>query len=109
MVILKNNTIQLEIDEKIGTVTGVTAAKTGWRLLDRPKLGLSFRLMVPLPVRRNNQVFGENKNFPHLKRRMEPSPFCCAGASLSPSTAARMHGHIIYVVYYSTSSIKKRY
>lgn len=59
--ILKNSTLHLEFDGEKGTLVGMTAVKTGWRLLDRPQLGLSFRLMVPLPGRRNNPVYGEKQ------------------------------------------------
>ena len=40
------------------------------RLLDRPGLGLSFRLLVPLPNRRNNNVFGEQQRVASV----EPAP-----------------------------------
>ena len=35
--------------------------ETGWEILARPHLGLSFRLLVPLPVQRDNPVFGEKQ------------------------------------------------
>lgn len=59
--ILENSTLCLEFDTEKGTLAGITAVKTGWRILERLHLGLSFRLMVPLPGRRNNPVYGEKQ------------------------------------------------
>ncbi len=59
---LENETLRLELDRDTGALVGVTALKTGWRILDRPALGLSFRLLVPLSEElRNNPVYGEKQ------------------------------------------------
>ena len=39
----------------------MTAVKTGWEILNRPSLGLSFQLLVPMPEKRNNPVLGEKQ------------------------------------------------
>jgi hypothetical protein len=57
---LKNETLELEFERQNGALIGVRTA-SGWALLDRPHLGLSFRLLVPLPHRRNNPVYGERQ------------------------------------------------
>lgn len=64
---LANDTLRLELAHDTGAVVGLTADKTGRRILDRPHLGLSFRLMVPIRGmgdwhtggRRTDQVLGE--------------------------------------------------
>jgi len=46
---LENDTLRLEFDRQFGTLVGLTALPGGWRILDRPQVGLSFRLLVPNP------------------------------------------------------------
>jgi hypothetical protein len=59
---LENENLRLEFDRTNGALIGLTAVKTGWRIFDRPQLGLSFRLLVPLSdERRNNPVYGEKQ------------------------------------------------
>lgn len=65
--ILENETLRLEFERLNGALIGMTAVKTGWEILSRPQLGLSFRLMVPLPGRRNNGVLGEKQPLSSLK------------------------------------------
>jgi hypothetical protein len=61
-IILENDTLRLEFDCSTGVLTGLTGIQTNWKILDRPHLGLSFRLLVPLPSeRRNNPVHGEKQ------------------------------------------------
>ncbi len=60
-VILENATLRLHFSQDTGCLTALHALQTGWRPLDRADLGLSFRLMVPLPGRRNNLVHGEHQ------------------------------------------------
>lgn len=67
---LQNNTLQLQFDRHTGALTGLTALPSGWRILDRPQLGLSYRLLVPLrdqrdwhdPHPRSNFVEGEKQS-----------------------------------------------
>lgn len=64
---LKNETLRMEFDKSNGALVGLTAVKTGWQILNRRHLGLSFRLMIPIPNRRNNPVFGEKQLLSSLK------------------------------------------
>ncbi len=59
--VLANETLRLEFDQETGALVHVAGADGSWQILDRPKLGLSFRLLVPLPQRRNNNVLGEKQ------------------------------------------------
>ena len=78
---LENETLRLEFDRETGALLGLTAVETGWHILDRPHLGLSFRLLVPqrraesgwfgdagrVPEgRRNNPVYGEKQRLTAL-------------------------------------------
>lgn len=74
--ILENETLHLEFNRETGALVDLTAVETGWRILGRPGLGLSFRLLVPqrraeggwfsdadgVPDgTRNNPIYGENQ------------------------------------------------
>src|SRR5262249_42517737 len=58
---LENAALRLEFNRENGALVGLTALESGWQVLNRPHLGLSYRLMMPLPGRRNNPVFGEKQ------------------------------------------------
>lgn len=60
-ITLENENLRLEFDSTYATLIRLTAVKTGWEILNRPSLGLSYRLMVPMPGRRNNPVYGEKQ------------------------------------------------
>lgn len=59
---LKNENLLLEFNKETGVLTRMVAVKTGWKIMDRPHLGLSFRLLLPMPGKRNNPVFGEKQH-----------------------------------------------
>lgn len=61
VIILENKTLKLEFDTRNGALVRLTSKLTGWELLNRPRLGLSFRMMLPLPGKRNNDVLGEKQ------------------------------------------------
>ena len=58
---LADEQLKLEFSAESGALVGMTALATGWKILDRPHLGLSFRLFVPRGRRRNNPVDGEKQ------------------------------------------------
>lgn len=60
-VILSNQHLHATFDDATGALSTLESRATGWRLQDRPELGLGFRMLVPLPDRRNNQVTGPQK------------------------------------------------
>jgi hypothetical protein len=68
MIGLENQTLRLEFDEQSGALTSLAAVQRRWKILDRPNLGLSFRLLVPLSEeRRNNPVYGEKQKLAGLE------------------------------------------
>ena len=68
--VLENGNLRLEFNRANGTLVGLRAGADlhGWQILDRPQLGLSFRLLVPLSEeKRNNPVFGEKQPLSQLE------------------------------------------
>jgi hypothetical protein len=65
--VLKNENLSLTFNKTNGALVKLTAVNTNWDILDREELGLSFRLMVPMPGKRNNAVFGEKQQLTTLK------------------------------------------
>jgi len=52
----------LDFSESTGALTGMTCNQSGWKILRREALGLSWRLLVPVSEElRNNPVFGEKQ------------------------------------------------
>lgn len=67
-LMLQNKNMSLEFDQTTGALVRLTALHTGWKILDRPQLGLSFRLLLPLnDERRNNPVYGEKQTLKSLE------------------------------------------
>lgn len=60
-ITLENDALRLEFARDNAALVGFTTKKTGWEIVNRPHLGLSFQLLIPLPGRRNNPVYGEKQ------------------------------------------------
>ena len=60
-IVLSNDSLSLEFDPGTGALVALTAVETSWEILNRPHVGLSYRLMVPQSGRRNTPVLGEEQ------------------------------------------------
>jgi hypothetical protein len=59
---MQNKTLSLSLSPETGAVIGLESRLSGWKILDRPQLGLSFRFLLPLSEElRNNPVLGERQ------------------------------------------------
>ena len=58
---LESKTFEAVFSKETGALLRLTNTKTGWNIQARSTLGLSFKMLVPLPDRKNNQVLGENQ------------------------------------------------
>jgi hypothetical protein len=70
-LILENNTLRLVFSKDNGALIELTAVQTGWKILDRPQLGLSFRLLLPMEGMRNNPVYGEKQKVSSIQHDAE--------------------------------------
>jgi hypothetical protein len=60
--------IRLAIDRGTGAIARLESTETGWRVTDRPELAAGFRLLIPLPGRRNNLALGEQQEPPQIEQ-----------------------------------------
>jgi hypothetical protein len=68
-IVLRNATLELAFDAARAALVGLKSRATGWQVLYRPELGLSFELLVPTRAgsdghatgRRHNRVFGRQQ------------------------------------------------
>lgn len=63
---LNGNGIRLAVDRHTGAIARLESTETGWRVQDRPDLAAGFRLLIPLPGRRNNLAYGEEQEPPQI-------------------------------------------
>ena len=60
-ITLENASTKAVFARDDGRLIRLTNKLTGWELIRRPELGMSFRLAVPLPGKRDNLVLGEDQ------------------------------------------------
>jgi hypothetical protein len=70
---LEGDGIRVGIDRGTGAVAEVVATRTGWRVQDRAALAVGFRLLIPLPGRRNNLAYGEEQAAPRVEESADGS------------------------------------
>ncbi|MFD7027319.1 DUF6259 domain-containing protein [Streptomyces sp. NPDC059917] len=71
LVHLSGDGIRVAIDRRTGALARVESTGTGWRVTDRTELAAGFRLLIPLPGRRNNPADGVRQDPPEI--RVDPS------------------------------------
>jgi hypothetical protein len=60
-VLLEDTEFLIAFDKSTGALTRMERKSTNWVIQRRPALGVSFRLLAPLPDRRDNFVFGQKQ------------------------------------------------
>jgi hypothetical protein len=61
MIHISNNSISAGFDETTGALVELSNPATGWSIIRRRELGLSFSMVVPLADRLNHRVFGRSQ------------------------------------------------
>jgi len=72
MAVLETQDLRLTFDD-MGSLIEVYSKPSDWYLLNRAHLGLSFRMMLPLEGRRNNNVWGHKQKKPPSCRSSKDS------------------------------------
>lgn len=57
-IVLEDEHLRVSFDSTSGALTRLERKASGWLIQRRPDLGISFRLLAPLPKRRDNFVLG---------------------------------------------------
>ena len=60
-IVLEDNELLVAFDKASGALTRMVRKSTQWTIERRPELGVSFRLLVPLPKQRANFVLGQKQ------------------------------------------------
>lgn len=67
-VVLQDSKVLVAFDSTTGALTRLEDKSTHWEIERRPELGLSFRLLAPVPGHRSNFVFGEKQRSAQVER-----------------------------------------
>ena len=67
-VTLQDEHLLVAFDRHTGALTRMVRKESGWTIQHRPELGASFRLLVPLPHRRQNFVLGQQQRAAHVEK-----------------------------------------
>lgn len=70
-LLLENEALRVGFDPRTGALCELVDKASGWEVLGRGQLGLSFRLLVPLGDRRNNVVVGEQQPAPGVTTSLD--------------------------------------
>ena len=60
-IVLEDRYLRCEFSRETGALVSFLAKKSGWLIQRRAELGVSFRLLVPLPDRRDNFILGHRQ------------------------------------------------
>ncbi len=64
---LRSQDLELAIDRQSGALVSLRQAGGDWTIQGHPALAVGWRLLVPLPERRNNQVRNEDQAPPSIR------------------------------------------
>ncbi len=67
-VVLEDAEVSMAFDPESGALTRFHRKSTQWDIQRRPELGVSFRLLAPLPNRRDNFVLGQKQRAVEVKK-----------------------------------------
>lgn len=67
-LVLEDSELLVAFDRTSGTLTRMEYKPTHWTIERRPALGASFRLLAPLPARRDNFVLGQKQKAVDIKK-----------------------------------------
>jgi hypothetical protein len=97
---LESKTFEAVFSKETGALLRLTNTKTGWNIQARSTLGLSFKMLVPLPDRKNNQVLGENQTLSDYHVDSDGQ-----GVTLTWTDCQSEHGGILPITFTGRISI----
>ena len=96
-ITLENTNLRIVLDKTTGALVRIRCVQTGWSVLDREELGVSFQLLVPARTaedwhaqgRRNVIAEGTRQPAPLVQKRRMTEGSHSGGTRLSFRTARR--------------------
>jgi len=67
-ILLQDGELLVAFDKGSGALTRLERKSTGWKIGRRPELGVSFRMLAPLPDRRANFVLGQEQKAARVEK-----------------------------------------
>lgn len=61
-IVMQDSKVLVAFDSNTGALTRLVSKTTNWTIERRPDLGISFRVLVPLPDRQDNFVLGQKQH-----------------------------------------------
>lgn len=100
-VVLEDDAFLAAFDRRSGALTRLLRKRTGWSIERRPELGMSFRLLVPLPHRRANFVLGEKQRALSVEKVSEQQ------MRLDWKDLVSEHGDVLPITFSATVTLDK--
>ncbi len=67
-IVLQDSRLLVAFDSQTGALTRLVSKNPEWTIERRPNLGISFRMLVPLPDRQDNFIFGQRQRAVRVDR-----------------------------------------
>ena len=64
---LETKNLRLEFNKNNGSLVGIYSKVSNWNVIKRPELGMSWRMMLPLEDKRNNEAWGNEQKKPECQ------------------------------------------
>ncbi|MDE3179396.1 MAG: hypothetical protein KGM47_07005, partial [Acidobacteriota bacterium] len=72
---LEDPELRATFKQATGALTGIEYKPTGWKIMRRPDLGVSFRMQAPLPGRHDNFILGQRQRAARAEKRGNQAQF----------------------------------
>lgn len=67
LVRLETKNLRLEFDRSNGSLVGIFSKVSNWNVIKRAELGMSWRMMLPMEDKRNNEAWGYEQKQPECR------------------------------------------
>ncbi len=99
-VVLEDQETLIAFDSGSGALTRSHRKSTGWAIQRRPELGISFRLLAPLPHRRDNFVLGQKQRATEVKKLSDHQ------VRIEWKNLASEHGGVLPMTFTATATLE---
>lgn len=98
-VVLQDSKVLVTFSSETGALTRLVDKTTGWTIARRPDLGMSFRMLVPLPDRQDNFILGQKQRAASVER-VSKNEIVMQWKDLSSQ-----HGGVLPIIFKATVSL----